>query len=142
MLKDPRDMGELTLPSVPPTVARPSAYAVSSKPSVQALARTPSRHQVKEDDDDVEIMAPRVSFPTGGYNPVAQSSKTAAATNGLGRPPPVPKALHNPNATGAVVLPRPSEAHQKRWNSKHNYPVVDVVIDPILGLKLRDHQKE
>nr|XP_019014878.1 uncharacterized protein I206_00965 [Kwoniella pini CBS 10737]OCF53659.1 hypothetical protein I206_00965 [Kwoniella pini CBS 10737] len=46
-------------------------------------------------------------------------------------------ALHNPHAEGAIVMPRPPEHLMKI-----ELDVVDVVVDPILGSLLREHQKE
>lgn len=65
---------------------------------------------------------------------------------------------HDPEGEGAVVMPSPSQAHQKKWNKRcdqvfppldwsdsvvcRDAPVVPVVIDPILARKLRPHQVE
>lgn len=65
---------------------------------------------------------------------------------------------HDPEGEGAVVMPLPSQAHQKKWNKRcdqvflpfdwsdslvgRDAPVVPVVIDPILARKLRPHQVE
>ncbi|KAK3089624.1 hypothetical protein FSP39_005167 [Pinctada imbricata] len=51
------------------------------------------------------------------------------------------KPRHDPNAPGALVLPRPSANHQWHHNKK-NLPVVDVVVDPYLSCHLRPHQQE
>ncbi|WVF70808.1 hypothetical protein IAT40_005602 [Kwoniella sp. CBS 6097] len=47
-------------------------------------------------------------------------------------------ALHDPKAEGAVVMKRPPEKLAKMKNTE----LVDVVLDPILGSIMRDHQKE
>lgn len=47
-------------------------------------------------------------------------------------------ALHDPFAPDAVVLPRPSETEAKRRGTGIN----DVVVDPLLAAKMRDHQKK
>ncbi|GMK55553.1 hypothetical protein CspeluHIS016_0206090 [Cutaneotrichosporon spelunceum] len=47
-------------------------------------------------------------------------------------------ALHDPKAPGALVLPRPPESEAKRMGVAIN----DVVVDPAIGEKLRDHQRE
>ncbi|GJN93684.1 hypothetical protein Rhopal_006741-T1 [Rhodotorula paludigena] len=47
----------------------------------------------------------------------------------------------DPNAEGALVMRRPDDEHEKVYNKKQ-LPVVDVVVDPIIGDKLRDHQRE
>ncbi|GAA6021991.1 hypothetical protein JCM10207_002399 [Rhodosporidiobolus poonsookiae] len=48
---------------------------------------------------------------------------------------------HDPTKEGALVMRRPDPEHERQYNKK-GFPVVDVVIDPILSDKLRDHQKE
>uniref|UniRef100_A0A8C2JWM7 RAD54 homolog B n=2 Tax=Cyprinus carpio TaxID=7962 RepID=A0A8C2JWM7_CYPCA len=51
------------------------------------------------------------------------------------------KPRHDPNAPGALVMPRPTTDHQ--WlNNKSGSPLVDVVIDPHLTNHLRPHQRE
>ncbi|XP_038053766.1 DNA repair and recombination protein RAD54B-like [Patiria miniata] len=52
-----------------------------------------------------------------------------------------PKPLHDPTHPDALVMPRPSPAHQWAHNPAH-HPVVDVVLDPYLSSKLRPHQRE
>ncbi|WRT64040.1 uncharacterized protein IL334_000967 [Kwoniella shivajii] len=52
-------------------------------------------------------------------------------------------ALFNPNADGAVVMPRPPDKLMAAVRKKNpDIEVVDVVIDPIIGSLLRKHQKE
>ncbi|KAM0791915.1 hypothetical protein ACM66B_004169 [Microbotryomycetes sp. NB124-2] len=53
----------------------------------------------------------------------------------------VPGPRHDPKAKGAIVMPRPDEAHQSVHNKK-NLPVVDVVLDPGFRKPLREHQIE
>ncbi|KAN0065862.1 helicase [Thecaphora frezii] len=53
----------------------------------------------------------------------------------------IPHARFDPKAEGAIVMKRPDESHQKRFNSKLR-PVVDVVVDPQLTKALRPHQVE
>lgn len=48
---------------------------------------------------------------------------------------------HDPNAPGAIVMKRPSQAHQKRFNEK-GLTIVDVVLDPDIAKVLRPHQVE
>ncbi|GAA5928218.1 hypothetical protein JCM3775_000545 [Rhodotorula graminis] len=50
-------------------------------------------------------------------------------------------ARFDPNAEGALVMRRPNEEHQAIYNKK-NLPIVDVVVDPLIGDKLRQHQRE
>ncbi|EPQ31063.1 uncharacterized protein PFL1_01252 [Pseudozyma flocculosa PF-1] len=53
----------------------------------------------------------------------------------------IPHARFDPDAEGAIVMKRPDEAHQKRFN-KEKRPIVDVVVDPQLAKALRPHQVE
>ncbi|KAM6968402.1 DNA repair and recombination protein RAD54B [Aplochiton taeniatus] len=48
---------------------------------------------------------------------------------------------HDPLAPGALVMPRPSSAHQWTGN-KSGLPVVEVVVDPHLTSQLRPHQRD
>ncbi|KAF8606322.1 hypothetical protein BDV93DRAFT_521145 [Ceratobasidium sp. AG-I] len=52
-----------------------------------------------------------------------------------------PGPLHDPDGDGVLVLTAPSEVHQKKHNVK-NFPVVPVVVDPLLSKFLRPHQRE
>lgn len=69
-----------------------------------------------------------------------------STTNRIEAPPPQPR--HNPDAPGAILLPRPQSTHPRVINgcgSKRppgNAGLVDVVVDPLLGQHLRPHQKE
>eukprot|EP00124_Ichthyophonus_hoferi_P003086 Ihof_evm2s247 gene=Ihof_evmTU2s247 len=69
------------------------------------------------------------------FKPVAQKGTYEATTNL------VPQPRYDPNGVGAIVLPRPSLLHQRRFNPKGR-PVVDVVIDPYIACHLRSHQVE
>lgn len=131
--------------AVPPSASRTPVFAASKTPFQQQPSSLRKGFKAKADEeepnDDVEMLPPPVHFPTRGYAKVDSGTKTAAAANGLGKAPAVPKAMHNPNAPCAVVLARPTEEHQKKWN-RNGCPIVDVVVDPLLANKLRDHQKE
>ncbi|XP_077453832.1 DNA repair and recombination protein RAD54B isoform X2 [Stigmatopora argus] len=48
---------------------------------------------------------------------------------------------HDPQAAGALVMPRPSSNHKWSYN-KSGLPVVDVVVDPHLTSHLRPHQRD
>ena len=48
---------------------------------------------------------------------------------------------HDPTAEGAIVMKAPTKDHIKKFNKK-GLPVVPVVIDPVLGRRLRPHQVE
>ncbi|CAE6468893.1 unnamed protein product [Rhizoctonia solani] len=76
--------------------------------------------------------------------PIAANSTYVAPRSFYAAPekkekPPGP--LYDPDADGALVMPTPNEAHQKKYNTK-NLPVVPVVVDPMLTKFLRPHQRE
>ncbi|KAH9485283.1 DNA repair and recombination protein RAD54B [Psilocybe cubensis] len=60
------------------------------------------------------------------YGPVNQKAK---------------KPLHDPTASDSLIMKAPTQEQVKRYNKK-NFPIVDVVVDPIISRKLRPHQKE
>lgn len=49
----------------------------------------------------------------------------------------LPKARHDPNEQGALVLPRPQIKHNQK-----DVQIIDVVVDPLLSKHLRPHQRE
>ncbi|GAA5956650.1 hypothetical protein JCM21900_002326 [Sporobolomyces salmonicolor] len=57
----------------------------------------------------------------------------------INRETPAPR--FNPDTEGAVVMRKPDADHEKIYNKKR-LPVVDVVIDPVLSDRLREHQKD
>ncbi|XP_052000226.1 DNA repair and recombination protein RAD54B [Xyrauchen texanus] len=79
------------------------------------------------------------------YPPVAKSFSRPALKGGDLRDSepkgPVCKPRHDPNAPGALVMPRPTTDHQWLYN-KLGSPLVDVVVDPHLTNHLRPHQRE
>lgn len=79
------------------------------------------------------------------YRPLVKSFTRPALKGGAiqdSHPEGAPcKPRHDPNAPGALVMPRPSTDHQ--WlNNKSGSPLVDVVVDPHLTNHLRPHQRE
>lgn len=48
---------------------------------------------------------------------------------------------HDPSNPHTLTLPRPSDDYVNQYNKRHR-PLVDVVVDPIVGQHLRDHQRE
>ncbi|EGD76329.1 hypothetical protein PTSG_01031 [Salpingoeca rosetta] len=94
-----------------------------------------------EDDHEVRIkrlLQRPFKVPIPGY----QGSSSGRVGLGVRRPT-VRKALHDPEADGAVVLYTPPEltAEQATKTFGEKRPV-HVVVDPILGTKLRPHQVE
>ncbi|XP_072548095.1 DNA repair and recombination protein RAD54B isoform X2 [Salminus brasiliensis] len=73
--------------------------------------------------------------------PFARPALKGGSTKGPEPERPVPKPRHDPNAPGALVMPRPSANHQWLCN-KTGLPLVDVVVDPHLTNHLRPHQRE
>lgn len=68
---------------------------------------------------------------------------------------------HSPDAPNSLVLPRPSARYVSQYNKRYacdnvitlaisssnwpicrNYPLVDVVVDPVICQHLRDHQRQ
>lgn len=62
-------------------------------------------------------------------NPLLESTVVPQTPKGA----PVPR--HDPNAPGALVMKRPKSAPRGKR-------IVDVVVDPVIGKHLRDHQRE
>lgn len=103
----------------------------------------------KEDFSDLEgpdtrlqagLQAGLDSFPTFKSGTI-NFRPTAKSTNGLGAPPKEPKPLFNPDRPGALVMKRFEPDLERQLNAK-DLPVVDVVVDPLLASRMRDHQKE
>lgn len=69
--------------------------------------------------------------PTVFKNPMANRPQNQPPATEMAKP--VPR--HNPDAPGAIVLPRPTSVPKGKQ-------IVDVVIDPILSKHLRPHQRE
>ncbi|GAA5865026.1 hypothetical protein JCM8547_007686 [Rhodosporidiobolus lusitaniae] len=144
----------------PPPVARPvfkpPAPALSAAPATGAYKpfRAPGSSRATTPLTVAQIAA-SVSPPSGKKAaasavkstsfflpgpPITSKNRSGeGSSNGLSKRKPQPR--FDPDAKGAVVMQRPNEEHEKTYNKK-GLPVVDVVIDPILGDKLREHQKE
>lgn len=135
--------GKLTPKFKPPSRVGPFGKSCIGNPPPKPPAKTTSRSVNEANDDDGNTDFPYQAPITGNkaYQPHAVSGLTSAATDGLGRAPPEPKALFNPDAEGAVVMARPPDDHIER-NNKKNLPIVDVVLDPQIAKKLRPHQIE
>uniref|UniRef100_A0A6Q2YHJ7 RAD54 homolog B n=1 Tax=Esox lucius TaxID=8010 RepID=A0A6Q2YHJ7_ESOLU len=94
-------------------------------------------------DVNAEREEPKISAPPPSRRP---SSKPFCRPTLLGGGTTSPekqqcKPRHDPQAPGALVMPRPSANHQWVYN-KAGLPVVDVVVDPYLTAHLRPHQRE
>ncbi|TEB37551.1 hypothetical protein FA13DRAFT_1726666 [Coprinellus micaceus] len=98
-------------------------------------SQVPGTSAIEEDNaDDVDVDLTTPVTPKAGG--VSASSFYAPMKSTKPKGP-----MHDPDAPGAIVMKAPSKAHMQRYN-KQNYPVVPVVIDPIVARKLRPHQVE
>ncbi|KAG8908022.1 helicase [Tulasnella sp. 403] len=82
-----------------------------------------------------------VSKPHKFVTPISKTSRPQWATSLSTKPVSKGQPLYDPNAPDAIVMKDPSPSHQAKHNKK-NLPVVKVVIDPLLGQRLRPHQIE
>lgn len=132
-----------TSAAAPEPVPQPKAAHASKSYTVPAKTKPPrttslaksdtSDKYAAEYDSDAELLhklaarpaVPRKQFKT----PVINSTVVPKAGPG------VPQPRHDPNAPGALVMKRPTLVPKGKQ-------VVDVVVDPILGRHLRDHQRE
>jgi DNA repair and recombination protein RAD54B len=87
---------------------------------------------VLEDDSDVPAREVRA---TSFYANKKFSTPVTGATNLPPRSDGVPTPKWDPNVPNAVVMKRPTDCPKGKQ-------IVDVVVDPLLGNKLRPHQKE
>lgn len=125
------------LPKLPaPTYKAPVASKALPKPF--NLARPTSRgREVMNARAKTPVVAEAVATTKSAFNPGARFktpllNKASLPQVQTGETP-VPR--HDPNAPGAVVMRRPIDVPPGKQ-------VVDVVIDPFVAVKLRDHQKE
>ncbi|KAG5463137.1 MAG: hypothetical protein BJ554DRAFT_1536 [Olpidium bornovanus] len=84
------------------------------------------------------LVAPAPRTP---YSKFKLDSGLAGASGAVRVKPVVAIPRHNPDAENALIMPKPSAAHELLWNKKKR-PVTDVIIDPILCVHLRPHQRE
>ena len=73
------------------------------------------------------------------FTSLGTSKRTVAETAGLSKEKP-PTPFYTLDET-SILLPEPTEHHKKLHNKK-GLPIVEVVIDPMIGARLREHQKE
>ncbi|XP_062508935.1 DNA repair and recombination protein RAD54B-like isoform X2 [Corticium candelabrum] len=72
---------------------------------------------------------------------IRKGDPSKAAEIAANREPQLVTSRHDPKAVGALVMPRPSHAHQWEFNKK-GLLLVDVVVDPHLSNQLRSHQRD
>ncbi|GAA5872054.1 hypothetical protein JCM3774_006594 [Rhodotorula dairenensis] len=124
-------------PPLPPT-SRPTAF----KPPAPAKAVNPLARQFAARSASPAPLPPRpareaasIALPPAAVVDFFGKPRSTGVSSGR-RPGP----LFDPGAEGALVMRRPDESHQAEYN-KANAPIVDVVVDPIISAKLREHQR-
>lgn len=105
-----------------------------SKPRVS----TPVFHPAKAEDDGGGPSTSAVGAASFYAKPKAPTKKIVIGEKNSKEREAWGGALHDPSAEGAVVMPRPREEEIKHRGGIVN----DVVIDPHLAGKMRDHQKK
>ena len=119
---------KLTLPTSAVKRVPSSEEKVVPKQAVPSATR--KEVDVQDARKRLNVAAPRSSASKAGYkNPMLQKSAPVKREGSK----PVPR--HDPNAPGALVMKRPGRVPQGK-------EIVDVVLDPILGQHLREHQRE
>ncbi|BGO94509.1 hypothetical protein NBRC10512_000312 [Rhodotorula toruloides] len=123
-------------PPAPAKAVNPLASRVAARSASPVVEPHPSPHETARFALPPALVPLPAKFKSPAFvkQPVVQTTPLKEQAKKSG-----PR--FDPQREGAVVMRRPDEQHQKQYNTK-NLPVVDVVIDPILGDKLRDHQKE
>ncbi|KAI9001004.1 SNF2 family N-terminal domain-containing protein [Trametes punicea] len=123
----PRIVGEATELPVDPE------FSDASSPQMRSSVLLEVRRTSQE---GASSSSPSVNSPASAKKFIPPSSFYGTT------PKPKPKGpLHDPNAPGALVMKAPTKEHQANYNKK-NFPVVPVVVDPVLARHLRPHQKE
>ncbi|KAK2733621.1 helicase [Onygenales sp. PD_40] len=109
---------------------------VSSVVSTNGTFRIPPKIKLKKEELNEEkkktlnVAAPKsVAMNSAFKNPLKESTVLAQKPNGT----PTPR--HDPTLPGAVIMKRPTSVPKGKQ-------IVDVVLDPILGKHLREHQRE
>ncbi|GAA5895948.1 hypothetical protein JCM8208_005131 [Rhodotorula glutinis] len=120
----------------------PSA-AKATNPLAQRMASgSPERARSARAETPLETA--RAALPPGAAKfkmPGLASMSVVSSSSAYGIKEVRRGARFDPNAEGALVMRRPDEDHQAIYNKK-GLPIVDVVVDPLIGDKLRAHQRE
>nr|KIR87253.1 DNA repair and recombination protein RAD54B [Cryptococcus tetragattii IND107] len=136
---------------------RPASFTKAFRPPIQKEKLTSTKPSTIEAVEDEHRQSPISSLPKRSIPTPAAAQRAVAASSFYTKQSSKPYserivlgeksnkerlewggALFNPHAEGAVVMPRPAEKLAKLKGTT----IVDVVIDPILGNLLREHQKE
>ncbi|AFR93921.2 DNA repair and recombination protein RAD54B [Cryptococcus neoformans C23] len=151
----------LNRPRVIPTIKssgyRPSSFAKPFRPPIQKANPISTKPPTMEIIENEHGQSPISSSSKRSIPTPAAAQRAVAASSFYTKQSPKPfnerivlgeksnkerlqwgGALFNPHAEGAVVMPRPGEKLAKLRGTT----IVDVVIDPVLGDLLREHQKE
>ncbi|OJD26618.1 hypothetical protein ACJ73_02000 [Blastomyces percursus] len=112
--------------------------SISSARSTNGTIRLPPRTQIKRENGQDEgekrpfnMAAPRGFATKNAFRNPLKESTVLVQKSPSGNP--VPR--HDPTAPGAVIMKRPTSVPKGKQ-------VVDVVLDPLLGKHLREHQRE
>ncbi|EFR04027.1 DNA repair and recombination protein RAD54 [Nannizzia gypsea CBS 118893] len=115
---------QITTPVVPLTTA-PNARYTLSKPGAKI-----SLNELKE-SKTLNVSAPHSAAMNNSFkNPLKESTVLMPRSNGQ-----LPTPRHDPTLPGSVVMQRPNSVPLGKQ-------IVDVVVDPIIGRHLREHQRE
>ena len=109
--------------------ARPLA-ATKPAMSIQAQMKAQMLKEKEKAKKILNVSVPKTNDSKKAFrNPIMQNTVMPHVAG----PKPVPR--HDPDALNALVMKRPKKVPQGKQ-------IVDVVLDPILGKHLRDHQRE
>ncbi|KAJ9125219.1 hypothetical protein QFC22_000173 [Naganishia vaughanmartiniae] len=122
-----------------------SCFGYSTLPTVQPSSTSATMQPYRPLKPTMRQPVPAASF----FSPPAPSKSESPAPKrpmsgiglSVGKKTNPSEPRYNPDAPGAIVMKRPSKSHAARFN-KRNLPIVDVVVDPVLGALLRPHQRE
>ncbi|GAA5847167.1 hypothetical protein JCM9279_006118 [Rhodotorula babjevae] len=122
---------------------RTPAPAKATNPLAQRIASgSPERARSARAQTPLETL--RAALPAGTAHfklPGLASMSVVSSSSAYGIKEVRKGARFDPQAEGALVMRRPDDEHQQIYNKK-GLPVVDVVVDPLIGDKLREHQRE
>lgn len=108
----------------------PQAAAARPAMSIQAQMKAQMMKAKEDAKKTLNVAAPKSNATKSAFkNPVMESAAIPQAAG----PKPVPR--HDPSAANALVMKRPNRVPKGKQ-------IVDVVLDPIIGKHLRDHQRE
>ena len=116
--------------SRPSTTGTPYRRAFRPPSVVQPM---PPPKEVTPSESTVIETVPATSFYSSDSNKRPSSRVSGLRNPGHG---PDPHPLYDPSAQGAVVMERPSDEHQRIFNTQQR-PVVDVIVNPIISQALQ-----